>query len=145
MHICILKIHILWACALVNTEALRRCHVLYFKHHFKDIWVKFFPNKISTNFFGEKAVLAMRSQIWDLVPIGSLEGPKKVPILLASPKFHFSVFVDGYLLWKKMYFDLNLKYIWDKYTYYTLSSRYETLGFFALALLRETCVCSGHL
>ena len=43
-----------------------------------------------------------------------------------------------------MYFDLNLKYIRDKYTYYTLSSRYETLVYFALVLLRETCVCSGH-
>ena len=40
-----------------------------------------------------------------------------------------------------MYIDLNLKYIRDdKYTYYTLSSRYETLGFFALVLLRETCL-----
>ena len=49
----------------------------------------------------------------DLVPIGTRlpKMSQKVPILLASPKFHFSVFVDGYLLWKKMYFDLNLKYI----------------------------------
>ena len=53
----------------------------------------------------------MRSQIWDLVPIGTrlLKRSQKVPILLSSPKFHCDVFQDGYLLWKKMYFDL--KYI----------------------------------
>ena len=70
--------------------------------------------------------------------------PKKVPILLSSPKFHFDVFLDGYLLWKNMYFDWHLKYIWDKYIYYTLSSRNETLVFLALDPLRGTCVCSGH-
>ena len=71
-------------------------------------------------------------ETWSQLVLGSLKGPKKVPILLSSPKFHFDVFPDGYLLWKKMYFDLNLKYIWDKYVYYTLSSRYETLVFLAL-------------
>ena len=36
--------------------------------------------------FDTCSVLATRSQI----------GPKKVPILLSSPKFHFVVFLDGY-------------------------------------------------
>ena len=63
-------------------------------------------------------------------------GPKKVLILLASLKFHFSVFVAGYWIFtmKKDVFDLILKYIRDKYTYYTLSSRYETLVSLALDL-----------
>ena len=43
-----------------------------------------------------------------------------------------------------MYFDLNLKYIRDKYINYALSSRYETLVFLALDLLRKTFVCSGY-
>ena len=46
---------------------------------------------------------------WDQTD--SLIGPKKVPILLSSPKFHFDVFLDRYLIWKKVYFDLSLKYI----------------------------------
>ena len=81
---------------------------------------------------------------WPQLGPGSFKGPKKVPILLSSPKFHFDVFPDGYLLWKKMYFDLNLKYIRDKYINYALSSRYETLVFLALDLLRKTFVCSGY-
>ena len=60
---------------------------------------------------------------------GSWKGPEKVTILLSSPKFHFDVFLGGYLLWKKIYFDLNLKFMRDKYIYYTLSSKYEMLVF----------------
>ena len=91
-------------------------------------------------------MLATRSQIWDLVPIGTrlLKRSQKIPLLLSSLKFHFYVSLDEYLLWKKMYFDLNLKYIRDKYINYALSSRYETLVFLALDLLRKTFVCSGY-
>ena len=78
----------------------------------------------------------MRSQIWDLGT--RLKGPKIILILLASPKLHFSL-LDIYHS-----FDLNLKYIHETVIHVAHSSRYETLGFFALVFLRETCVCLGY-
>ena len=55
MQIHILTIHLLSACAFVKTEALRKCDVLCYKHHFKHLWVLRSSRKtISTDFFLEK-------------------------------------------------------------------------------------------